>query len=508
MTRFRLVAVIALVVFAAAAASTAQARSPLPTIVQDDAVLLHGSEEQVAAALDQLVSLRVDIVRMTASWHDLTRDPDATTRPDIDLADPQAYDEAAFRNLDRAITLADARGLPVMLDAAFYAPRWATIDDPAERRPRRIIDGAAFGAFAGALARRYDGTFGGLPRVATFTLWNEPNHPAFLAPQWRRRGGRWVPASPDIYRPMVRAGYAAIKAAQPRARVLIGATAPRGSYAKRGTGVVPPLRFLRELACVNRQLRPLRRRACRGFSTLPGDGWAHHPYSLQTLPSVPTQKSRRDDVPLGSIGRLTALLGALVREGRLAPGLADTYITEYGYESAPPSRLEPWTIGDQARFLPWSEYLAWRNPHVRSFGQFLLRDTPPGERVSASLRRPFGEWGSGLLFSDGGEKPAAQSFRAGLFVRRAADGRVRIWGRIRVGDGRRRVKLQVQSGPGKPWRALVSRASDGRGRELARFFTDRSGVLQRVARAPSGRRYRVVVLAMALTGTSVRAVVG
>ncbi len=69
--------------------------------------------------------------------------------------------------------------------------------------------------------------------------------------------------------------------------------------------------------------------------------------------------------------------------------------------------------------MPWGEYLAWRVPTVRSFAQFLLRDLPPGrERVGASRRRPFGEWYSGLEFTDGRPKPAMDAFRAGLFVRR------------------------------------------------------------------------------------------
>ena len=58
-----------------------------------------------------------------------------------------------------------------------------------------------------AVGRRYDGTYrdengsrGALPRVRFWSLWNEPNQAGWLSPQWERRGGAIVPASPALYR--------------------------------------------------------------------------------------------------------------------------------------------------------------------------------------------------------------------------------------------------------------------------------------------------------------------
>ena len=76
--------------------------------------------------------------------------------------------------------------------------------------------------FAEAVARRY-------PRAVAFTVWNEPNHNAFLLPQWERVGGGWRPASPHRYRELVQAAVPRIKAAAPDALVLIGATSSVGS---------------------------------------------------------------------------------------------------------------------------------------------------------------------------------------------------------------------------------------------------------------------------------------
>ena len=476
-------AVAVLALPAAAAPARGALRPALPTIVQDDATLLHGSDAAVAAAVDRLAALHVDELRITARWSELA--------PERDPAGVAPDDDARFAALDRAVRLADARGLAVALDVGFSAPRWATSDPPGTDRPRTDVDPRAFAGFAARVARRYDGTRPGLPRVGTFSLWNEPNHPAFLAPQWRRSGGRLVPASPARYAAMVRAAYPAIKAVDPRARVLVGGTSSEGSYSSRGCGPVPPLRFLRALACVDRALRPVRDGDCADFTRLPGDGWSEHPYSLRSVPGAPAPADRPDDVPIGSIGRLTATLRRLVDAGRLAPRLADVYVTEYGYESNPPSALRDWSLDDQARFLPWSEYLAWRDPAVKSFAQFLLRDTPPAlRRVSPSARRPYGEWGSGLLFADGTPKPAARALAAGLYVRRARAGHVVVWGHLRAGTGVRRARLELRSRPGAPWRAAASRPVDGTV-AVATFSVSAGGILERVARAPRGAAVRL-----------------
>ena len=62
----------------------------LPTILQDDAELLHRSTEEVAATLDRLRELGVDWVRVTAGWSVIAPEPDSPRRPDFDATDPDA----------------------------------------------------------------------------------------------------------------------------------------------------------------------------------------------------------------------------------------------------------------------------------------------------------------------------------------------------------------------------------------------------------------------------------
>ncbi len=142
-----------------------------------------------------------------------------------------------------------------------------------------------------ALATRYSGRYvdpaaGGdpLPAVRLWTTWNEPNHPAFLMPQWERRGGRWLPASPHWYRRMHEAADAAIVAADPRNRVLIGGLSSVGHDTRGEAARMTPLRFVRELACVDVRLRPLRRPECRDYRPLRADGFSIHPYGFSLPP--------------------------------------------------------------------------------------------------------------------------------------------------------------------------------------------------------------------------------
>jgi hypothetical protein len=336
-----------------------------------------------------------------------------------------------------------------------------------------------------------------LPKVDMFTIWNEPNHPGFLRPQWVRVGGRWRPGSPHLYRAMVAASYPAMKASRPDATILVGGTSGSGTYNSRGVGNVPPLQFLRELACVDEDFKPLRRSGCDTFKAIPGDGWAHHPYSMQTLPSQRNNPNRPDDLPVAELPALADTLDRLVKMGRLSPANREIWVTEYGYETNPPDVGEKFTPGDQARFLPWAEYLAWRVPSVKSFAQFLLRDLPPGSfRVGTSKKRAFGEWQSGLVTVDGRAKIGFSHFRAGIFVEEARGGRLRIFGRLRMGEGPRTVVIDTARAGAKAseFRALTTLAP-GKRKGGVSFENDADSSFLRFARVPpgEGRRYRIRV---------------
>jgi hypothetical protein len=470
---------------AAAVPGAVRAQAP-ETVIQDDALFLHSDEDGIRAGLQQARELGIERVRLTAGWSVIAPQPSLPSVPEGDLSDPAAYPAGNWHNLDRAVRLTVEAGLRPMIDIAFWAPRWAThAPEEQTERLRTDIDPAQYARFAAAVAARYRGGYvppptGGamtavpspdgnlldrvlgllrpapvvqrwlpsptepLPAVDIFTIWNEPNHPGFLMPQWRRRNGRFVPDSPGAYRAMVRAAYPAIKSAAPQSTVLIGGTASGGSSTAGSSGV-PPLMFLRELACVDRRLRVKTSAGCAGFTTIPGDGWAHHPYSLRTRPDALPRDP--DKLPVAATGRLLRTLRTLVAAGRLSPRVADLYQTEYGYETNPPDPQAPFSPAQQPAMLAWAEYLGTRDPGVKMWPQFQLRDRP-GDPAGPRMR-PYGDWQTGLIDAAGVPKPAFALFRTPGFARcHTARGRrvVAVWGRLR-GPERGTPAVDVRARP-------------------------------------------------------------
>lgn len=509
----------------------------LETIVQDDGLLLYRPAAEVQAAVARMKQLGIDTVRITASWSSLTRMAEAEDKPGgFDGGDPGAYEQGRWQGLDTAIRAVRGAGLKALVDIGFWAPHWATTDPPGPRA-RTNIDAQEYAAFARAVALRYSGAFAPpadpaappapsqdesvirellqplvpfpladppppqsarvaqdgaavapsepLPKVDRFILWNEPNHQGLLLPQWLPDAT--TPASPAVYRAMLRAGYAAVKGARPSARVLIGNTSSTGG--KRGSGPVAPLEFLRELACVDARLRPRTTPACANFAPLPGDGWAHHPYSQNERPArVSRPGTEPGDLRIADLPQLAKTLDRLAKMGRIARGNRRIYLTEFGYETKGIPGRPRVDERQQARWMTWAEYLADRVPTVRSFAQFLLRDQPPApERVSQSAARPYGEYSTGLLNVDGSDKVVARTFLAGLFAQLQPRRKVLLYGRLRLGAGRKVVVLQRQVKRG-PWKRIGRLAVDGRA-SFQRTFTHRPGARYRLTYpSPAGPR--------------------
>jgi hypothetical protein len=526
----------------APAAERAKAKATAPvsargleTIIQDDGLLLYRPAAEVQAAVARMKELGIDRVRVTAHWSSLTREPESGIKPaGFEARDPGAYEQARWQGLDTAIRAIRGAGLKALVDIGFWAPHWATTDEPGPRA-RENVDPQAFADFATAVALRYSGAFtpppqppqappptedasliadllqplvpfplpdplprllpraaraarsgavaaqsptaaaAPLPSVDRFILWNEPNHPSLLQPQWNGR----TPASPGVYRPMLRAAYAAVKQVRRTATVLIGNTSSTGG-GRPGSGPVAPLVFLRELACVDANFKPRTTGDCANFTRLPGDGWSHHPYSQNERPSrVSKPKTEAGDLRLADLPVLARTLDRLVRMGRLAPANRDIHLTEFGYETKGIPGRPRVDERQQARWLTWAEYLADRVPNVKSFAQFLLRDQPPApERVSQSAARPYGEYSTGLLNVDGSDKIAGRTFLAGLFAQLQPKGKVLVYGRLRLGPGPKVVVLQRQ----------VKR---GAWRQLARFTVDGRASFQRTIRHRPGSQYRI-----------------
>jgi hypothetical protein len=334
-----------------------------------------------------------------------------------DAADP-AYD---FSALDAAVRSAVAQGLAPVLDIQ-VAPAWAEgpgrpsveVAPPGTWKPSP----GALGAFAAALATRYDGAFsdpsgsgaGTLPRVRWFQVWAEQNLSQHLNPLWEN--GRLV--GPGLYRRMLNAAYRAIHGANPGARVLVGGLAPYGD-AVTGGSRVPPVWFWRSLLCLRgTRLRPLPCPDPARFDVVahnPIDVWGPRRGALSPL-----------DVSVPDIGRLRAIVRRALATRRALPAAPKPFwATELWWDSSPPDpRGVP--LRRQARFLGEALYELWRQ-RVGTVVWWFLRDQVPGTEGFAATQQ------SGLLYRDGGAKPAYREFRFPFVARREADGRALLWGR-------------------------------------------------------------------------------
>jgi len=249
---------------------------------------------------------------------------------------------------------------------------------------------------------------------------------------------------------MVQASIPRIKAAAPNALVLIGATSSVGD--DHGTGPdnrMAPLTFLREMACVDEQLRPRRTSQCSSFQPIAGDGWSHHPYSLDLAPWQ--ADPRPDNARMADLDRLATLLQRLHETGRTRSDLP-LYLTEAGYQTTPPDPTSQTTLGEQARWLPEAERIGRAQPSVRSVAQFLVRDL--SERPGRTLRERWDDYQTGLRFADGHPKPAYAAFALPLVARRSGAAEVAFWGLVRAGSGSRQATISVLESDGT-WRAIA-----------------------------------------------------
>jgi hypothetical protein len=334
----------------------------LEVALQDDAVFLQRAYFDREKALAAAQLLGVTRLRVLVIWARVPgAQPDSRTEP----SQPH-YDWSAY---DGLIDAAARRGIRLQLDLTGPVPAWAAGD-----RRQGVVrpDAGLFGEFAAAAARHFKG------RVDRYSIWNEPNYVGWLAPLSRE---------PALYRALYMRAYAAIKGADPSAAVLIGETAP---YAQKGRALAP-LRFLRGVTC-----RTASYAAARPCAGLHADGYAHHPYAFAGPPQA--SYPGRDNVTIGTLGRLTSALDRLGRANALTtpPGRPlDVYLTEFGYFAhgslAPPPRK-------RARWLESAFGVAERDDRVKEMLQYMLVSPSAAVRFDTSI-----------LSSDGTPTPA---FRA------------------------------------------------------------------------------------------------
>src|SRR4051812_46601499 len=218
-----------------------------------------------ARTLEQISAFGVNRVRALVYWRDFAPAPRSKRRPRFAAANPDAYPAGAWSRLDGLFAAAAARGITVQVTLTGPVPKWATKrkrDNVTNPSPRE------FQAFATAVGRRYG------DRVSVWSIWNEPNHPDFLGPQFVKGHA----TSPRLYRKLYLAGQRGLRASGNGGDALLfGETAPRGTPRE-----VAPLAFLRGALCLDRRYH--RRGHCGRVQTA---GYAHHAYTTLAGPRLP-----------------------------------------------------------------------------------------------------------------------------------------------------------------------------------------------------------------------------
>ena len=399
------------------------------------------------------------VVRLASSWSTIApQRPSDPTNP----ADP-VYQWAA---LDLQVEEATAAGLAPIISLT-GAPSWAQAQPvPKSSAPGAWEpDAADYRPFAQALATRYSGRFPDplhpgrmLPRVRYFEAWNEPNLSIYLAPQWKLVQGTWAAESPLIYRALLNAFYAGVKAGQADAVVVAGDTAPFGDPP--GGQRIAPAQFDRILLCLSATMQPLPCPDPAHFDVLD-----HHPYAVGS-PYTPALNP--DDVSIPDMAKLERPLAVAERTGRALPaGTKPIWATEVSYDSDPP---DPQAV-PMATFVRWTAetlYELW-SEGAAVVTWYLIRDQPPIPNYADSYQ-------SGMYFRNGEPKQAQRAFRFPLVVDRRGAGEPIVWTRVPVSG-----TLAIEGLVGGRWVAVL-RA------RVARFQ-----VVERHLPASASERFRAVV---------------
>jgi hypothetical protein len=397
------------------------------------------------ATLAQLQTLGVKALRVELSWYEVAPAPTSTTKPSFEATNPGNYNWGQY---DALLAEAKRLGWQVLLTVTAPAPSWATANHKAPYTYQP--DPLDFQEFMTAVARHYGS------EVSLYSVWNEPNEAAYLTPQWSSSG---KPVSGRIYRGLYQAGYAGLQAAGiAHPRVLFGETSPTGYdtvniRAEKSRALlhpVAPLAFMREALCLNAKYR--KSGTC---GELQMAGYAHHAYFPAAGPKYVWPQ--KDSVTIASLSRLSNALNLAARAHAI-PGGLPIYLTEFGVQSKP-NKFEGVSSSKQAEYDAIAEHMAYNNPRVAAFSQYLFKDDPLSGRLTAG---GFVGFQTGLEYVSGARKPLYYGFPVPLTVTKRGRG-FSLWGLVRPTTGSTKATVLVKLKGAHSYRTLKTVTTNGAG---------------------------------------------
>lgn len=394
--------------------------------IQDDRVY-QVPEQEADSRVQTMARMGARIIRVDTRW-----DVVATKRPKNpkDPSDP-AYNWTAY---DTIVDAAAKRGVRVLM-TVWGTPNWAadrkvprsTRFADYTRRPAKAGD---YGNFAYALASRY------APRgVRDWEIWNEPNIPLFLRPQYQKRGKRWVNVSTATYSALAKSFYANVKRVDKGSRIAGVVTSPAGdqcpsSCPRNPNARTSPSNFLKGLNQKGR--RP------------PMNVVSHHPYPITKPRSTNFPGSSYID--LYNINRFQQEVDKTYLRGKRL------WLTEFGFSTVKVGEYSMFVSeAEQAQYLQDAYRRVRPNKRIGMFVWYFLQDN--------------GAWNSGLLRQNGSRKPSAGVFSipmAPLSPRPiASGGSSTLVGQVRTARKSTQVTISRKDGDGWVAVAIVTTGKDG-----------------------------------------------
>jgi hypothetical protein len=406
-------ALFVLVLAAAATVASTAGAAPLRPLERAFVDPIEFTSPTADLALEHAARAGATAIKVPVFWDTIA----PATRPSrfnpADPLEPAYY----WKGLDTELRLVRSHGLePIVYIAG--PPTWA----------KRKVDGflrvdpAQYRLFVLAAVRRYSGKTQGLPRVRYWEAWNEPNK--VPGPEFKPGAGAW-------YRELVNAFAQSAHTVKGNA-VIAGGLAPFGI-----STAVAPLAFMRSLLCLSSGGKP--------HATCPAkvhfDIWSTDPYSA----GGPTSHAyRKNDVSIGDLPEMKAVLDAGVRLGRIVSTQPVRFwVTEFSWDSNPPDPKGV-PVGLEGRWVAEALYRMWSSG-VSLVTWFTLRD----QSVRTS------PYQSGLYFRGGSladdrPKPALTAFRF-PFVAFPRSRKVFVWARTPAGKS---ATIVVEQRGSSGWRRL------------------------------------------------------